>query len=114
MEKSLFYRQTWVEIDLSAVGRNYRTLKKALPEGTKMMVAVKANAYGHGIVEVSRKLVACGADYLGVACLDEALTLRKNLIHTPVLNLGAFLKSDAAALIDNDVTATVTDYPMAL
>ncbi|MDD2866257.1 MAG: alanine racemase [Candidatus Omnitrophota bacterium] len=114
MDKTSFYRQTWVEIDLSAVGRNYRTLKKVLPEGTKMMVAVKANAYGHGIVEVSRKLVACGADYLGVACLDEALTLRKNLIHAPILNLGAFLKSDVAVLIDNDVTATVTDYPMAV
>jgi len=114
MKKTSFYRQTWVEIDLAAVGRNYRTLKKSLPAGTKIMAAVKANAYGHGIVEVSRKLVSCGVDYLGVACLDEALSLRKNLVRAPILSLGAFLKNDVEAMIENDVTATVTDYSTAL
>jgi len=102
-----------VEINLAAVAHNYRALKRSLPRGTKIMAAVKANAYGHGIVEVSRKLVECGVDYLGVASLDEALVLRKNLIHSPVLNLGAFLKNDAEAMVENEVTATVTDYPMA-
>lgn len=111
--KTAFYRQTWVEIDLSAVAYNYKALKSALPQGTKIMAAVKANAYGHGIVEVSRKLVECGADYLGVACLDEALILRKNLIHAPILNLGAFFESDAHAMIENDVTATVIDFDRA-
>ncbi|MFA5038395.1 MAG: alanine racemase [Candidatus Omnitrophota bacterium] len=113
MRKNPFYRQTWVEINLAAVAHNYRALKRSLPRGTKIMAAVKANAYGHGIVEVSRKLVECGVDYLGVASLDEALVLRKNLIHSPVLNLGAFLKNDAEAMVENEVTATVTDYPMA-
>lgn len=113
MKNNSFYRQTWVEIDLAGVAHNYKVLKNSLPDGTKIMAAVKANAYGHGIVEISRKLVECGVDYLGVACLDEALTLRKNLIHAPILCLGAFLKSDAEAIIENDVTATVTDYEMA-
>jgi alanine racemase len=111
--KPNFFRQTWVEIDLCAIRYNYLALKKYLPQGTKMMAAVKANAYGHGIVEVSRKLVECGIDYLGVACVDEALILRENRIRIPVLNLGAFLKNDLAALVENDITATVTDLDLA-
>jgi alanine racemase len=108
-----FYRQTWVEIDLGAVANNYRVLREHLSPSTKMMVAVKANAYGHGIVEISKKLIECGADYLGVACLDEALVLRKNSIKNPVLMLGAYLKGDVEAIIKNDVTATVTDLDLA-
>lgn len=104
-----FYRPTWVEVDLSAVAANYHTLKKKLPMGTKIMAAVKANAYGHGIVEVSRKLTACGVDYLGVASVDEALQLRRSSLKTPILNLGAFLKDDVEAMVRNDITATITD-----
>ena len=113
MKTSGFYRQTWVQIDLAAVKNNYGVLKQHLPLHTKMMVAVKANAYGHGIVEVSKKLIECGVDYLGVACLDEALVLRKNSITKPILMLGAFLKGDAEAIVENDVTATVTDLLLA-
>lgn len=107
------YRPTWVEVDLAAVEENYRSLRRKLPSGVKMMAAVKANAYGHGIVEVSQKLSACGVDYLGVASVDEALTLRKSLIKIPILNLGAFLKSDIEILLENDVTATVADFDLA-
>jgi len=113
MKNTNFYRQTWVQIDLAAVKNNYGVLKQRLPAHTKMMVAVKANAYGHGIVEISRKLIECGVDYLGVACLDEALVLRKDSITKPILMLGAFLKGDAEAIVENDVTATVTDLDLA-
>ncbi len=107
--KMNFYRPTWVEVNLCAIKDNYLTLKKGLPDGTKILAAVKANAYGHGIVEVSRKLIECGIDYLGVASVDEALVLRKNLIHKPILNLGAFLKNDIEAIVENDITASVSD-----
>ena len=113
MEKSKTYRPTGVEVDLSAIRDNYLILKQYLSAGTKMMAAVKANAYGHGIVEVSKKLVECGVDYLGVACVDEALTLRKSLIRKPILDLGAFLKSDIEAIVENDITATVADWNLA-
>jgi alanine racemase len=108
-----FYRPTWVQIDLAAVASNYCTLKKRLPTGTKMMAAVKANAYGHGIVEVSKKLAQCGIDYLGVASVDEALVLRHGGVRTPILNLGAFLKGDSEAIVKNDITATITDWDTA-
>jgi alanine racemase len=113
MKQHNFYRPTWVEVDLAAVRHNYLALRKKLPSGTKMMVAVKANAYGHGLVPVAEKLVACGADYLGVACMDEALILRQSGIKTPILNLGAFLKGDATAMVAHDISATVADVASA-
>lgn len=112
MNNTSFYRQTWVEIDLRAVGKNFFALKKSLPASTRIMAAVKANAYGHGIVEISKKLVACGVDYLGVACIDEALILRKHLIKTSILNLGAFLKGDIEMMIEQDISSTVTDFAL--
>lgn len=113
MKTPHFYRPTWVEIDLSALAANYRLLKKRLPVGTRMMAAVKANAYGHGILEVSKKLVRCGVDYLGVASVDEALLLRSSGLAVPILNLGAFLKGDAEAMVDAGITATVADLDAA-
>ncbi len=109
MVKPSFFRQTWVEVDLSALASNYRFLKSRLSKGTKVMAAVKANAYGHGIVEVSRKLIECGIDYLGVACIDEALMLRKYFARKPVLNLGVFLRHDIETVLENNITVTVAD-----
>ncbi len=113
MNNTSFYRQTWVEVDLKAIGANFFLLKRSLPVSTKIMVAVKANAYGHGIIEVSKKLVECGVDYLGVACVDEALLLRKNLIEAPILNLGAFFKGDVEMMVKHDISSTVTDLTLA-
>lgn len=113
MHKPSFYRQTWVEVDLSALASNYGFIKSRLPKSTKVMAAVKANAYGHGIVEVSRKLIECGIDYLGVACIDEALTLRKHFARKPVLNLGVFLRQDIATVLENNITVTVADLSAA-
>ncbi len=108
-----FFRPTWVEVDLGAVAHNFASLKKRLTSGTKIMAAVKANAYGHGIVQVSGALAASGVDYLGVASLDEAIVLRSAGISTPILNLGAFLKDDCDTFVKNDITATLTDLDAA-
>jgi len=108
-----FYRPTWVEVDLGALGHNYRVLKRRLAPGTKMMVAVKANAYGHGLVEVSRALVDAGVDYLGVACVDEGIVLRRSGVRAPILNLGAFFVQEIKPMLRHDIAATVTDSAMA-
>lgn len=113
MKRGDFFRQTWVEVDLAALEDNYRLIRGTLAPQTKIMAAVKANAYGHGILEVSRKLISCGVDYLGVACIDEALILRKGGIEAPLLDLGAFLKGDLEAIVRYDLTATVTDLRLA-
>jgi len=103
------HRPTWVEVDLGAVRYNFRTLKKRLAPGTQVMAAVKANAYGHGLLEVARALAACGVDHLGVACVDEGIVLRRGGVRVPILNLGALFPQDIGPLLKYDIAATVTD-----
>ena len=75
MESTL--RRTWAEIDLDALAHNYQTLRRRT--GTRFVGVVKADAYGHGSVQVSQVLEELGADYLAVSSLDEAMELRKRL-----------------------------------
>ena len=77
-------RKTTLQISTGALEHNARTLRAALPEKVRMMAVVKADAYGHGALEVSRLLESLGADYLAVSCLDEALELRRGGICTPM------------------------------
>ena len=70
--KTRHYRPTWAEIDLNAIKYNFGQIKRLTCGDTRMMVVVKANAYGHGIVEVSKTLASCDVDYLGVATMDRS------------------------------------------
>jgi alanine racemase len=65
------YRPTWAQINLSHLVHNFHQVQRRLLPKTRMMVTVKADAYGHGLIQVSRQLVSCGVDYLGVASVDE-------------------------------------------
>ena len=87
-------RPTWVEIKLSNLAYNFRQVKKMVGPQVKVLAAVKANAYGHGMVESSRVLEKCGVDYLGVANIDEATVLRKAKIKLPILVLGAICSAN--------------------
>ncbi|WP_148505336.1 alanine racemase [Paenibacillus beijingensis] len=84
----VYYRPTRAEISLDALAANMKAFRDAVPDSMKLMASVKANAYGHGAVQTARVAEACGADYLGVAFLDEALELRRSGIGTPILVLG--------------------------
>lgn len=81
-------KRTWAEVSMEKLAHNYHALRALAPKETKFMGLVKADAYGHGAVPVARKLEQLGADYLGVACLDEAVELRQAGIKTPILILG--------------------------
>ncbi|MCR2803349.1 alanine racemase [Paenibacillus soyae] len=83
-----FNRPTWAEIDLDALRHNLGAIRDSLPEGCLLMASVKANAYGHGAVEIAEAAERFGVDYLGVAFLDEALQLRGAGIQSPILVLG--------------------------
>ncbi len=109
------YRSTWAEINLEFLVRNFLSIKRLL-SGQKIMVCVKADAYGHGIVAVSKRLVMCGVDYLGVASIDEGLRLRKEGIQLPILVLGLVLKEHIDPLFSYGLTATVcgADFAAAL
>ena len=101
-------RRTWAEIDLDVLARNYRAIKDHIGAGVKFMGIVKADAYGHGAVQVSRRLQDAGADYLAVSSIDEAMELRKGGITMPILILGHTPRDQVPKLIDNDITQAVT------
>ncbi len=102
-----FYRDAWVEINLDNISYNIKEIKKHLQKDVKIFAGVKANAYGHGYVEVAKTVLEAGASYLLVAFLDEALTLRKNGITAPILVLGACRPEDAWIAAENNITLTV-------
>jgi len=106
-------RRAWAEIDLGALEHNYRALRAMLPPGCRYLGVVKANAYGHGAVEISRRLEDLGCDYLAVACLDEALELRRAGIGLPILILGWTDPAWAEELVRHRLTQTVFDPAMA-
>lgn len=83
-----FLRRTWVEISLDNLAYNYRQLRSHVPPSTRFLGVVKADAYGHGAVAVSRHLQGLGAEFLAVANLEEAMQLRNNGIRLPILLLG--------------------------
>jgi len=97
----------WAEIDLNAIAHNVRELRRITDPKARLMVAVKANAYGHGIIEVARQALKSGADALGVARVDEGIRIRESGIDAPVLVFGYTPPSEAARLYEFDLIQTV-------
>lgn len=106
MESTL--RRTWAEINLDAIAYNYREIRKKIGDNVKFLGVVKADAYGHGSVQVSELLQNLGADYLAVSSADEALELRVNGITMPILILGHTPKEQVARLIEYNITQAIT------
>ena len=106
--------RTWREISLANLEHNYRALRALLPQGCRFLGVVKANAYGNGAVPVARRLEELGAEYLAVACVDEAAELRAAGVRTPILVLGDTPSACAADLLRLDLTQTVPDLESAL
>lgn len=102
-------KRTWAEISLPNLEHNYRTLRGMLPRGCRFLGVVKANAYGHGAVPMAKKLEELGAEYLAVACLDEAVELRRAGITAPILLLGPTPAEFAGELLHYDLTQSVQD-----
>ncbi|MGI6497403.1 MAG: alanine racemase [Oscillospiraceae bacterium] len=103
-------KRTWVEVSLQAIEENYKALRRLTGANCRFLGIVKANGYGHGAVEVATLLQKLGADYLAVACLDEAVKLRTAGLTMPILILGATPVEFAPALLNYDITQTVFDY----
>lgn len=81
-------RPTWVEIDLNAIASNTRHIKSLVGPNVQLMVALKADAYGHGALKVARTVLHNGASMLGVATVSEAAPLREANISAPILVFG--------------------------
>ncbi|MFZ4730198.1 MAG: alanine racemase [Pseudanabaena sp.] len=81
--------RAWVEIELSAIKHNVHQLKSLLTSPTELMAIVKADAYGHGAIDVSQSAIEAGATWLGVATIPEGIQLRRAGITAPIVILGA-------------------------
>ena len=100
-------RPTLVEVNLDRLEENYHAIQ-AKVSPAKVMPILKANAYGHGMVEVAQKMVSLGAEYFGVAVLEEGIFLREQGIHTPVLVLGGILGNQVPLFLKYGLTLTAS------
>ncbi|MFK9092634.1 alanine racemase [Bacillus salipaludis] len=106
-EQGYFYRDTWAEIDLDCIAENVTSVKRQLPQGVDVIAVVKANAYGHGDIQVAETALASGAAYLAVAFMDEAIALRNKGIKAPILVLGASRPEDVKVAAEFTITLTI-------
>ncbi|HWO76784.1 MAG TPA: alanine racemase [Bacillus sp. (in: firmicutes)] len=102
-----FLRDTWAEINLDAIKWNVQKMREFLSDDVQIMAVVKANAYGHGDVEVAQIALESGASMVAVAILDEAIALRQKGIQAPILVLGASRPENAVLAAEHDISLTV-------
>ncbi|HEY8461693.1 MAG TPA: alanine racemase [Blastocatellia bacterium] len=96
-----------MEISLSALKRNYLTIRNHLGDAAQLMAVVKANAYGHGAAQCARALEEVNADWFGVALVEEGIELRRAGISRPIFCLGGFWRGQAGDVIEHDLTPAV-------
>ena len=102
-----FLKRTWAQVDLDAIVHNFDVITRSLTPGCRPIAIVKADAYGHGAVPVSRALQEAGADFFGVSNLEEAMQLRQGGIGHPILILAYTPPEEAARLARYDIIQTV-------
>ena len=107
------YQRVIAEIDLDAIAYNIKNIRNVTNKDAKIMAIVKADAYGHGAVEVSKVLLYNGADWLGVAIAEEGIQLRKNNIYVPILILGYTPTSVMIDVVNYNLIQTIFSYEMA-
>ncbi|HEX7152949.1 MAG TPA: alanine racemase [Thermoanaerobaculia bacterium] len=96
-------RPTWAEIDLAAFERNIEAIHARLPEGARLAAVLKANAYGHGAVELAKRCRPERVAMIVTALLEESLELRHAGITLPLLVLGALSETQVRLAVDNDI-----------
>ena len=101
--------RTWAEIDLSALEHNYRALRAMLAPGCRFLGLCKANAYGHGAAVIGKKLEELGAEMLAVACVSEAVELRRSGVTAPILCLGETPEECYPLLLEHHITQMAED-----
>ncbi|MEG2275069.1 MAG: serine racemase VanT catalytic subunit [Clostridia bacterium] len=105
--------RAWIELDLNNLENNINEIKKIIPEKTKIMAVVKANAYGHGDIQIARKLSDIGIEDFAVATIQEGIKLRKSGIKGSILILGYTDISSVDNLLAYDLTQTSLDLEYA-
>ncbi|MDU0460483.1 MAG: alanine racemase [Geobacteraceae bacterium] len=107
-------RPTLAEIDLSALHHNFKSIRTSIPPRTEILAVVKADAYGHGFMDISRELEKLGVNAFGVAFLAEGIQLRKSGIDKPILLLGGVYPGQERKCIGFNISTTVFTMEQAL
>ncbi len=97
----------WIEINRSALIHNLHQFRRLIGNKRRLLATVKANAYGHGILEVAKIVLKSGADWLGVHSIDEGIFLRKNKVDCPILVLGYVPVDELDLAVKHDLRLTV-------
>lgn len=105
--------RAWAEISLDNIAHNIREIRRITGKSAEIMGVVKADAYGHGVMEVAKTLLENGASRFAVSMLDEAIQLRRAGIEVPILILGYTDPRRANEIIENDVTQSVFSHDLA-
>lgn len=106
-------RPTWAEIDLDSLIHNFNLVKGLAGPGVAILSVVKADAYGHGAVEVAGALAEAGTEMLGVASVEEAVELRDYGIELPILLLGGIRPQEAGVVVEHSLTPCVYSLDVA-
>lgn len=104
------YRRTFAEINLDHLKHNIEVLQKAFPQSSFLCPMVKANAYGHGDVQVALFLETLGVRHLGVCLIEEGLLLRSSGVQTEILVFRGFDREGAEKIIENNMTPVVSSW----
>ncbi|MGH9594195.1 MAG: alanine racemase, partial [Bryobacteraceae bacterium] len=99
--------RSWVEVSLGQIAGNFEAIRALTGADVEVMPVVKADAYRHGAVEVSRTLVKAGARWLAVSSVEEGAALRDAGIQTRILVMADFLPAERAALFDYNLTPVI-------
>jgi alanine racemase len=113
LKEELKYR-SWVEVDLGSFAANWVEMKRLAGPDVKIMQVVKADAYGHGAIEISNAALKNGASFLGVANADEGVQLRVSGIAAPILILSPAIGSEIDQIIKYNLTPSVSNLDFAL
>jgi alanine racemase len=104
---------TWVEVNLDALEHNIAEIRRRIGVARRMLLVVKADAYGHGAPEVSRVAQDAGVDFLGVATVHEGMELRRAGIRLPIVILSPTLASEIDEILQHDLRASVSSFEYA-
>ncbi|MDB6064395.1 MAG: Alanine racemase [Pedosphaera sp.] len=102
-------RSAWIEVDIDRLQRNYQIINRDKPTGLHILSVVKDDAYGHGALRVARTAISCGATFLALSSLDEAMQLREQGIQAPILLFGERQDEELAWCVEHRLTCCVND-----
>ena len=108
-----YHRPVWAEINLDNITHNIREFQKIIPSTTQIMAVVKADAYGHGSIEVANAALQAGASRLAIAFLEEGIVLRKKGITAPIFILGVSAPGTENAVIEHALCPTIASIESA-